>query len=130
RTFPIPQVSVGVEPSDSIYIGDILNLTALTLPPVPGNTIYTWRYNGRDINDTDDMITTSAELPVNTVELSFTTINGCMVSLTFSILAREPEYEVPNAFTPNNDEINDRFVVFTKGSVQVTEMLIVNRWGQ
>jgi gliding motility-associated-like protein len=130
RTFPIPQISVLVEPSDSIYIGDILNLTAFTIPPVPDNTVYTWVYNGNELNDTDAMITTSAELATNTVVLSFTTINGCPVSTTFTILAREPEYEVPNAFTPNSDEINDRFIVFTKGSVQVAEMIIVNRWGQ
>ncbi len=130
RTFPIPQLTILVNPADSIYVGDIINLTAATIPPVPDNTVYTWVYNGNNINDTDNMITTSAELPVNTVEVSFNTVNGCPVFLSFSILALEPVYEVPNAFTPNNDEINDKFVVYKKGNVEIAEMMIVNRWGQ
>lgn len=130
RTYPLPQLTVQFEPSDSIYIGDILNLTAVTIPPVPENTVYTWVYNGNTLSATGSMVTTSAERAVNTVEVSFTTIQGCPVFLAFSILALEPVYEVPNAFTPNNDEINDRFVVYTKGNVQVAEMIIVNRWGQ
>jgi gliding motility-associated-like protein len=36
---------------------------------------------------------------------------------------------IPNAFTPGNDEINDRFRVNVKG-VKEFEMKIFNRWGE
>ena len=41
----------------------------------------------------------------------------------------EPKVYVPDAFTPNNDGINDVFKVVT-GNVSQFEMSIYNRWGQ
>ena len=36
---------------------------------------------------------------------------------------------IPNAFSPNNDGINDRFSCFTSSGLQLTELSIFNRWG-
>lgn len=38
-------------------------------------------------------------------------------------------YEIPNVFTPNGDDINDIFKVYSAGGVIVKEMKIYNRWG-
>ncbi|HEY9176061.1 MAG TPA: gliding motility-associated C-terminal domain-containing protein, partial [Flavipsychrobacter sp.] len=40
------------------------------------------------------------------------------------------EIAVPNAFTPNNDGLNDRFRVITDGNQRIGTFIIMNRWGQ
>ncbi len=40
------------------------------------------------------------------------------------------EIAVPNAFSPNNDGLNDRFRIITNGNQRIGTFIIVNRWGQ
>ena len=37
---------------------------------------------------------------------------------------------MPNAFTPNNDGLNDRYYVKAYGVKQISSFAIFNRWGQ
>lgn len=41
-----------------------------------------------------------------------------------------PNFELPNAFTPNNDAANDLFVPFPYCFIESIEINIFNRWGQ
>ena len=41
-----------------------------------------------------------------------------------------PVYELPNVFTPNNDDRNDLFVPFPYRGVKEIDLRIFNRWGQ
>ncbi len=61
--------------------------------------------------------------------------NGCKNQdsvLVHSSLANteEVKFEVANAFTPNNDGLNDCFSVKYWGSADAFDMSIYNRWGQ
>ena len=38
-------------------------------------------------------------------------------------------YEIPNVFTPNGDDINDRLVAKTSGLVEKVDFKIFNRYG-
>lgn len=40
------------------------------------------------------------------------------------------EITLPNAFTPNNDGLNDRFKVITIGHHDILSFIVLNRWGQ
>jgi len=42
----------------------------------------------------------------------------------------EEVYDIPNAFTPDADGINDSFSVLTEGLREITSFEIYNRWGQ
>ena len=42
----------------------------------------------------------------------------------------EPIVYVPNAFTPNNDGLNDLFKIKIVGEISVSHLKIYNRWGQ
>ena len=48
----------------------------------------------------------------------------------FSIVLSESAIEVPNAFSPNGDGINDYFNVFNVKSIISFDAAIYNRWGQ
>jgi gliding motility-associated-like protein len=37
---------------------------------------------------------------------------------------------IPNAFTPNGDNLNDQFVIYTTAGVELQQMEIYDRWGQ
>ena len=39
------------------------------------------------------------------------------------------EVYIPNAFSPNGDNVNDLFTVFPNDDVEVLELLIFDRWG-
>lgn len=41
-----------------------------------------------------------------------------------------PEYELPNVFSPNNDNVNNLFVPIKNKHIESVEMRIFNRWGQ
>lgn len=60
--------------------------------------------------------------------LTVTNAIGCVDSTTTLILGPVILY-VPNAFTPNNDGINDAFRVYGNGITQF-EIIIFNRWGE
>ena len=48
----------------------------------------------------------------------------------FSIILAESSLEVPNAFSPNGDGINDYFNVYNAKSIVSFSAAIFNRWGQ
>ena len=66
------------------------------------------------------------------VTLTAATEAGCMDSVTTTVIVEVPYfYYIPNAFTPNNDGVNDIF--FTSGEgvdMENFEMLIFDRFGQ
>lgn len=67
-----------------------------------------------------------------TVELRVANALGCADSSSAEVCVEDAfVLWVPNAFTPNNDGINDSFgVVTTVGSTDLFELLVFDRWGQ
>ncbi len=41
-----------------------------------------------------------------------------------------PEYELPNIFTPNNDNINDQYIPVKNRYIKSVEFIMYNRWGE
>uniref|UniRef100_UPI004047CEEA T9SS type B sorting domain-containing protein n=1 Tax=Roseivirga sp. TaxID=1964215 RepID=UPI004047CEEA len=54
--------------------------------------------------------------------------NGCETSLGFEVVERYPKLFIPNAFSPNNDGVNDVFKPVTDCQLQYS-MQIYNKWG-
>jgi gliding motility-associated-like protein len=63
---------------------------------------------------------------------SLTIVNECG-KFIFPILVEEKNCEpvayFPNAFTPNNDSLNERFTIYGE-NIQSAELYIYNRWGE
>lgn len=63
--------------------------------------------------------------------LVVTSPEGCRDEDDLAVKVYEgPEFYVPNAFTPNNDGVNDRFRVNAPGVPQLEFFRIWDRWGQ
>ena len=71
--------------------------------------------------------------PLNSAQYQLTvfTANGCSMSEAFTVnVNKERDVFVPNVFSPNNDGINDVFMIFGGPEVlQVKNLKIFNRWG-
>jgi gliding motility-associated-like protein len=56
---------------------------------------------------------------------------GCTDEDNINLTILKSQYGIPNAFSPNNDELNQNFnVVITGENIDVLSIKIWNRWGQ
>ena len=113
---PTPQVSLEVTPPDRAYFGQTITFTAL-----PGNyDNYEFFVDGIPVQNGTSNIFRSSELKDGQVVYVVASLDGCT--------GQSEPYTVkisglPNAFTPDNDGIND---IFGKDH----KLIIFNRWGQ
>ena len=65
------------------------------------------------------------------VQVVATDENGCQTSDIITIfVTRKDEVFIPNAFSPNDDGINDYFMVYSGEDVQsIRSIMVVDRWG-
>src|SRR5581483_401726 len=94
-----------------------------------GQTNYLWSPSaGLSCTTCPDPLATPTVTTTYTV--TSTDSNGCEISRTVTIVVELPcaDFIVPNVFTPNNDGINDDFVinVLAASSYSIT---ILDRWG-
>ena len=110
-----------------IQAGDILNLESY-LTGISTGQIQSieWTYNGVSV-------TPSPFDPGDggLVQFRLVDVNGCEYFGEFAIVViRSDKYAVPNVFSPNDDELNDAFTVFTENrNLIIKRMQIFNRWG-
>ena len=58
--------------------------------------------------------------------------NRCIGSDSMIIYPKEclKGFHIPNAFTPNNDQLNDTFKPYIGGAIKNFQFTVYNRWGQ
>lgn len=65
-------------------------------------------------------------------EVVLVVTNGACTDTTkamITIISPDPEYEIPNTFTPNGDNQNDAFKLVSYTNVEKLEVVVLNRWG-
>lgn len=56
--------------------------------------------------------------------------NGCTFTVEYAIEVNSNDVFIPNAFSPNDDGVNDRFLIYnTQAIASIDEVKIYNRWG-
>jgi gliding motility-associated-like protein len=121
------QFTFSPNPSEENVITTFNNLSQQT-------TRYDW-----DFGDGSSLVTTRRDTVVRHQYLFSNTYNACLVATnefgcqdTFCLpipIIVDPLVDVVSAFTPNNDGVNDRAIVFGYGVEKMT-FRIYNRWGQ
>lgn len=106
--------------------------TSYTLAPsVSGATSYSWS-PASYLNCTTCLQAVST--PKNSIIYTLTAFNadGCKASDTVSLqlICGKNLLYIPNAFSPNNDNLNDRFVINGSGVRAIRSLTIFSRWGK
>lgn len=118
--------------SSVIALGDTVTVIAVPRPDLPDDQIYIWEINGNIIEATGDSIRFFVYEKIYSILVKTLSAEGCEIAAFTQFEAVEPIIEMPNAFTPNRDMLNDNFQITYKlgGPLEVREFIIVNRWGE
>lgn len=128
--FPPTGAQIVVDPlSDSAYVKSIINLTVETDPRI---TDFSWTQGNQNIGSGKSIQVSEDKEGTRTYMVSFTDPNGCPGAAIVSIRWVIPKYhvDIPNAFTPDGDGLNDRFRPVNLRGAELDDMLIFNRFGQ
>jgi len=117
-----PVVFTAKFPNDTtILFGGKATLTITS--PFPGATAI-WNGNGQTLTG----LSVSTE-PVKTITYAVTASFGnCQVRDSVKVTVQFEVFEIPNAFTPDGDQVNDQFGPILSGYDQL-ELQIWSRWG-
>lgn len=109
---------------DTVYQGTPVVLSVFTTPT---DVTFDWS-NG----STSDTASVTPLIPGNvTYTITVTDALGCTAVEEVSFQVLQTEYDIPNAFSPNGDSMNDVFQVVINGeNVTVLSIQVWNRWGQ
>ncbi|NND32902.1 MAG: T9SS type B sorting domain-containing protein [Saprospiraceae bacterium] len=125
--FSVGGVLVEIDSANSVIRGEDLLVETKILDGSLSGSIFSWHPQiGISCNDCLDPVFN----PETTTDyqLSITDTLGCVSSYDTRIYVESPIF-VPNAFTPNQDGVNDFFQVYA-GNVAINQLIIANRWGQ
>ncbi len=119
------QISLRIEKDTSICLSESVMLQATA-----GFYNYNWNPVTGIISTTGNKIEVQPQ-----VSTSYSVVAekfpGCLLSDTILVKVENcPQYiYFPNSFTPDNDNLNDKFKPLVGGTMQHYELVIYNRWG-
>jgi gliding motility-associated-like protein len=124
------------EPDTNVYyLGDVVTITA-ELSGLTEGLIFSWFENDTLINsgaDLNPITVTLLEDGMVNYSVTVETPTGCDGSIGESIEVVAPVVDVPNVFTPNNDQVNDFFNIVAEANgelLEIADFRVFNRWGQ
>lgn len=126
EVYDLPDVDVYQD--TSIFFGERAYLEAIVGPAV---TAYQWEPAGDIVSGTST--SSNIEVQPDTIKwytVEVTDVNGCRNKDSALVDFLDPFIAIPNAFTPNGDNLNDKFHVITRGAVDLISFRVYNRWGQ
>ncbi len=125
---PTPVLTIDASPNITINEGDsvTLNVTSDVISPNP----FVWVVDSTLSCDTCQNPVASPL--VQTTYYVSLYLDSCVgyASVTISVIIPDP-FQIPNAFTPNSDGLNDGFyILFHQQGLEVKEFKVFNRWGE
>jgi gliding motility-associated-like protein len=128
---PVP---VNVDLGEDLYIeqGDHATLNAIVSLPFDQVASLLWQ-NLDTVECPGCLLQTIAPLFTTTYAVTVTGTNGCTDSDEITVYVdRTRKVYVPSAFSPNNDGLNDQFMIFAdlKSVKQVNSFMVFSRWGE
>jgi gliding motility-associated-like protein len=114
----------------------VLNSTFVLPGPIGSNFNYQWSPSS-GLSCTDCANPTFTALTVGTTEyvLFLTDVAGCYTyEIVYIVKVLPDNFDVPNVFSPNGDDVNDFFQVVVKDGeledVKIIRLQVFSRWGQ
>ncbi|RMF02804.1 MAG: hypothetical protein D6772_03025, partial [Bacteroidetes bacterium] len=115
--------------------GSVLELSVMVDSMAGDDYTYLWSSSlGGPFSDpqvADPSFTASTTATgTETLSVVVSSAAGCTQTLTLSFEVGGPIYLIPNLFSPNGDQTNDVFGVFTPVRLDDYQCKVFNRWGQ
>lgn len=124
----VVRIDLSVTPALSITQGDSVHVEPLVEPS--GSYTYHWDQPGLSCTDCPDPWASPAQSTLYRLEVSDHD-KVCTRQARVQVYVKPCGIEIPDAFSPNNDQLNEVFYVYGNACVkQVREMFIYNRWGE
>lgn len=125
--------------TEEIYEGEELEINILTEPSVVPGLTYEWYIDTSLVATTTDTVSGIVNVPeiidpaIECITMKVRAVairdGGCEVSIEKEIEVCNNPVEMPNAFSPNNDDENDFFKPVSSVPVSILEFKIWDRWG-
>jgi gliding motility-associated-like protein len=118
---------------DTVFFGQSFTLEAVVDPPAGFDYSYAWMGEGVPAGATGPVVEVTAPVDnpdLYTYSVTVSIPEGCEETAFIDVEVLEPQYRIPNVFSPNNDGTNDLFGLFAGGQVDDFSLLVFNRWGQ
>ncbi len=126
NVYPVPEASFYTSPQ----VASILNPVIDFMNTSSGATIYTWDFGDNKSSFEFSPQHMYAETGIYEIILYVENDYGCRDTARGQVVVEGAStVYIPNAFTPNNDGVNDYFNVQGIGLTDI-QMSIYNRWGQ
>ena len=125
---PLLQVNVGDDLE--MNLGESKTIRAIVVPSSK-QVSYIWTPADTTINCKTCPIITAAPLRTTTYRVTVKDSSNCMAfdDVLLRVIKRRPIY-APNAFSPNNDGVNDFFTLYgNQAAVLIKSLKVFNRWG-
>jgi len=118
-------------PDQTIALGESVQIQALINIPDDALEELNWEDNP-DILCANCAVQLFSPSETTTYGANILDENGCTAFDVVTIFVqKDREIFIPNAFSPNNDGFNDRFMIFAgKDVLNIKSFLVFNRWGE
>ena len=127
-----PEIELFLETQVELQLGESyqLNLQA----SIPDDEIETVEWTPADFLSCSDCLRPLAQpIQQTSYNVTVTSKDGCSATAsTLLVVRKDLNIYVPNAFSPNNDGINEKLMIYTGGNgiEQVNSFKIFSRWGE
>lgn len=122
----LPTVNAGTD--QQITVG-----TTTTLNAVVGSGAVSWKWSPVDYLSCVDCLTPISK-PKKSITYSITATNtdGCKATdeVRIQLICKSGLIYIPSAFSPNQDNINDKFSIYGDGIKSIRHFIIYDRWGK
>jgi gliding motility-associated-like protein len=112
-----------VTPNRTIRYGTSVQLNA------DSSLYFMWTPDDGSLNNPNINNPVATPLVPTTYTVYGTDIHGCRASASINVDLFYDNMFIPDAFSPNNDGLNDIFRVGNLGNYKLVEMSVFNRWG-
>ena len=127
----IPRPTLKVNEIGKIQKGDPIELQGFT---EPGNKIDWYNQTEQEVICENCPTATDKPEKTTTYQATATSTVGCPVLRELTVTVEDEceieKIEVVNAFTPNNDGVNDFFDITNEGISRIGQVRVFNRWGE
>ena len=125
---PKPSIKITVNQTGELQEGDAL---PLSINEITG-AIYTWLENGVLFSQNINVTNFTIKGGETTYKVIVKSDLGCIAEDSIKIVAL-PKIELPNAFSPNGDNLNDNFTIVVKNNNEkyysIQQFLVYDRFG-